>query len=135
MIGIQAGSRFVQHQYVRVVDQSLRQPYSLTIASGKLTDVLLYNSLQAADVYHIFDPASPFTFRNSAHFGDEVKVVNNSHIGVKRRVFREVSHPLADLYGLFVDVKIRDSGSAFIGGHIAGQNPHSGSLSCAVGTE
>ena len=117
------------------MDESLRQPDALPEAFGKLADVFLDFTAEAAHLNHVGDAAHPLRLGDSTELGDEQKVIHNAHVHIEGRVLGQIADHLADFEGMLAYVEVIDNHIALIRAEIAGDDLHGRGLACAVRAE
>jgi hypothetical protein len=135
LLGIKADRRLVEDQHRGIVQQRLRQPHALTIATGKVADQSMADGTQFKSSNRLVERRREFRSRDSTESTDEGQIFRHREFLVDRRSFRQVTDLPFHLQWLFGAIKTRDSCRAFCRRHEAGQDPHGGCFARAVGTK
>src|ERR1700689_4319206 len=90
---------------------------------------------QAANVEHVLERRLDLRTRDIAEFGYEPEIGLDPHVGIERRIFRQVADFAARLERLREYVESVNQHGAGGRGHVAGDDPHRSGLAGAVGAE
>src|SRR5262249_43383801 len=102
---IEADGRLVEHQHRRIVDERLCETDPLTIALGELAADAMGHVGKAANLEHALDRLINLGAADSPEPADEAQVALDTHVGVKRRRFGQVTDPPARLQRFGEDVE------------------------------
>ena len=135
LIGVEPAHRLVENQNRRLVNQRLCEAHPLAKALGQLADRLADHVSEARLVDDSSDAGLKVAAHQAAHFSREVEILQHQHLGVERRVFRQVADGLSNRDGVFEDVRPGDSCGAPGGCDEARQDLHRRGLPGTVGPE
>ena len=117
------------------MDEALCQPQTLAVPLREFTYVFLDNIRKPTSVNNRSDSLFPIAFRELPHLCHEIEIFEDTHIGVKRRTFREVTDPFSNLNRFFKYIVACNSSTPRIRGKVAGEDTHGSCFSGTVGTE
>src|SRR5579863_206900 len=132
---VEADGRLVEHEYGRIMNQGLGEPDALAIALGELPADAMSHLGEAADVDHVSGGVLDLGAADAAQLGDEFQIALDAHIGIERRVFRQVADQAAGFERIGEDVEAVDEHGAGSRRHKAGDDAHRGGFAGAVGSE
>ena len=132
---VEAVGGFVQDHHRRFVDDRLRQPHSLLIALGELTDETLAHRLQFA---LLLDPLAAFPGLlaiEAAQPGAVGEVFIDGLVPEQRRAFGQKAESRLGLQRALQQILATDAHSAATGRQVATKHAQDGRLAGAVRTE
>src|SRR5208283_29053 len=132
---IETYRRLVEHQHRRIMNQRLREADTLAISLRELPADAMRHVFEAAHVERMLEGVFDLGARHSPQSRDETQIRIDAHIGVERRIFRQVSDSLPRFERIFENVEVVDYYGARGGRHEAGDDPHGAGLAGAVGAE
>ena len=132
---VETDRRLVEHQHRRIVNQRLRQADALSIALGELAANSMRHVGEAANLEHVLERGFDLRARDVAQLRDEAQIGLDAHVGIERRIFRQVADLAARLERLRENIESVDQHGARGRRHIAGDDAHRGGLAGAVGAE
>ena len=132
---VETDGRLVEHQHRRIVNQRLREADALSIALRELPANAMRHVLESAHVERMLERVFDLRARHSAQSRDETQIGIDAHIGIERRILRQVADLAARLERVFEDVETVDHDGARGRRHEAGDDAHGGGLAGAVGPE
>ena len=112
LFGIEAGGGFVKNQYIRVVNDGLRQPHSLAIAFGEFAQKLVLHIRHKAAVTHIVDALFKLRAGKALELAHKAQIFDRLHFRIERRGFGQIADSLFDLEGLFENIEACNRGGA-----------------------
>ena len=132
---VETDGRFVEHQHRRIVNQRLRQADALSIALRELSANPMRHVSEAANLEHVLERGFDLRARDVAQFRDEPQIGLDAHVGIERRIFRQVADFAASLERLRKNIESVNQHGARSRRHVAGDDAHRGGLAGAVGAE
>ncbi len=121
---VESHHRFVQNQHLRIADQRLRQPYTLLIPFGKISDQPSSGILQLRSFNNLFHMLHPFFPRYFLEFRHKHQILIYRHIRIERWYFREIANALFRLLRLCQDIEPIDLHRSASGGDITRHDIH-----------
>ena len=132
LLGIQSGSRFVQNEYIRIVNDGLGQANPLTVAFGQFAEKLVLYVPDCAAIANDIDALPELSAGKAFQPSNERQVFCSTHLEIERRGFGEIANPSLDFERRFDDIKTGNGCSARTGRQEARQYPHRGGLAGAI---
>ena len=129
---IQADGGFVENEYLRLVQQRLRQPDPLAVPLRECADEAVGHLLQAAIPDHGIDTLALTSAVDATDLGAELQEPAHAHVRIKDNALRQVADLLPQRQRLIGDVEPGHPGMAGSGWEEAGQHAHDGGLARAV---
>ncbi len=129
---IESRRGLVENEDVGIMDQGLSETDSLTVTLGKLVDELLPNVRDLTPLDDRFDAPVYSRATESFDAGHELQVIEDRHLGIKRRCFRQIADPALDVERRLEDVETRYRRRAFCGWYEACEDSHGGGFACSV---
>ena len=131
LVRIQAVSRFVKDEHLRVVDDCLGEAHAHAVAFGECVDRLRGDFIEATELERLADAFG--RIGQATEIGGEAEEFPDGHLAVSGRAFRRVAQMLFGLDGLVGDVEARDDRGAFVGPEVTGQHLHRRRFTGTVG--
>ena len=136
LFGVETHGGLVQNQHIRVADQRLGKPHTLTVALGQVADQALLHALQARAGRGVRHCGGTIRlFAGALQLGNEQQILLHGHLLIQRRQLRQVADAGLSRGGLVGDVVAVDFDRAVRGRNVAGNNVHGGRFARAVGAE
>ena len=115
--------------------ERLRDAYALLVTARQPFDKLGTPVFQVGFSQSVIDAGGTPLRRNIFDTGDKIEVGLDRHIGIERRIFRQVPDPATDFHGFTEHIEPRNPRGPGRGRHIAGQDTHRGRFPGAVGPQ
>jgi len=135
LVGVEAVGRLVEHQQVRLVQQSARQGHALAETAGELGDSLAPHPVQVADAAHGVHALLEALARHAPGAREEGEHVLGGHVEVEGAVLGQVADLLGGGDAVAKHVNACDLNLACRGRQEAGQHAHGRGLARAVGPQ
>ena len=132
---VEAGRRLVEDEDVGIMDERLRQTDALLVAFRQLAGQPVRHVVDPRARHDVLDALAPLVSRHPFYSGDEIEILDDAHVGIERRRFRQVAGAPLGLERLVEDVEPGDNRLAFGGRHEPRQDPHRRRLAGPVGAE
>ncbi len=117
------------------MNQRLRKTDALAIAFRKLADIFFNLAFETARLHNLPNTAHLFRFGDVAELGDKQEIIHNSHVHIKRSIFRKITDFSAHLKGMLLDIQIPDLNLPLVRLKITSDHLHRCRLAGAVGTQ
>ncbi len=133
-LGFETDRRLVENDYLRISDERLRYADPLAVSLGKIRNNAVAHILYPRDLHHLIEMRAAV---ESARLEliDEVEVLPDRHLGIKRRLLRKESDPLFRLGRIVEYVEPVDLHLARGRGKIPRQDVHRGGFARTVRPE
>ena len=135
LIRVQTIGRLVEDQHVRVMDQRLREAGAVFVAFRQRVDRLIQHAFEETQLDRTMHRALAGVALQAAQFGAEIEKAVDGHVGITRRVFRQVADQPLGGNRVFNHVVAANQNAARSRGIVAGDHAHRGRLAGAVGAE
>ena len=133
--GVEPVGGLIKDDDLRQTENGLGQPNPLAIALGQVPDEPAGYLLKPGELHRLLNVLGPLRFGQLLELGAEVQILTDGHVGVKRRLIRQVADAPLGLLGLFQNVVAVDDDLTLRGGQIAGDHIHRGRFAGTVQTQ
>jgi hypothetical protein len=135
LVGIEAVRRLVEDEHVGVMNDALGEAGAVTVPLGERVHALIAHAVEEAQVQHTVDRLRALRTVQPAHLGAEAEEARHRHVGVERRVFRQITEALFRLLGVLQHVNAAQADAAAGGAEVACDHAHGGRFAGAVRPE
>src|SRR5260370_4188040 len=132
LLGVQPGSRLIQNEYLRIVNDSLRQADPLAVAFRQFSEQLVLHVPDRAALANRIDALAQLDTRKPLKPPHKSEVLCGPHFQIKRRRLRQIAYAPFDFEWRFEDVKTGNCRRTRTWWQKARQYPHGGRLAGAV---
>ncbi len=105
LLRIETGRRLIENQHVRVVNDRLRQTYTLAIAFRQFTQQLVLHIRNRAPIANVIDSLAQLRAREPFELADEGQVFARLHLRIERRGFGKIADALLDFERLLQNIE------------------------------
>ena len=135
LAGIQSPGRFIQNQYLRIIQQSLGNPHPAFHAAGESGDFFVVDVRQGDSLQQFADSPPAIPFGQSLQGGDISQIILHREFRIKTKLLGQKTEDIPVTLSQHPNRHTVIQHLAGGGLHNPGNHPHQSCLACAVGAQ
>ena len=135
LFGVETGSRLIQDQNFRIVDDGLGETNALAVAFGELAQQLVFHVCNRTAIQYVVNSLRQFRPRQPFDLADKRQIFGSAHFQIEWGSFRQVADAPFHFQRTFQHVKTSNDSGAGGRWQKTGKHPHGGGLAGPVGAK